>query len=78
MIDEESMMESYGFKKGQKVIYLSNLGGQPHIQTVTISGMGTYLDQYDTLFVEEFEGYILPSDVITRERILEYFEEESG
>lgn len=68
-------MDYHNWEKGKKLLYHGDvrLTGYPTI--VHFTHWGTYLDQYDVIFVEEFGGYILPSDVMTREQIDDLFEE---
>lgn len=63
-------------KVGEVVLYLHELGGQPHLMPVTITKLGIYCNQYDIINVEEFDGFIYPTDCYTKEMILSMFEKE--
>ncbi len=69
------------FEKGQKLLHLTtNKDGQPHIEIITFKKEGNYhddendLDFIDVIFVEEDIDFVYPSDIYTREQILEKFE----
>jgi hypothetical protein len=66
-------MDYHNWEKGKKLLYYDD-GGTPTI--VHFTYWDTYCGQYDVIFVEEFGGYILPSDVMTKEQIDDMFKEE--
>lgn len=65
-------------KVGEIVLYLHKFGGQAHLTPVTIKGIINGSDDkspydYDIVHVEEFDGYVIPSDLWTKETILSLF-----
>ena len=70
-------LSEHGYEKGQKVLYLES----GTLTIVTILDVDMYLGLYDIIMVEEFEGFIEPHQIYTREDIMEMFdyaEEEEG
>ena len=65
-----------GFKPGQKLLYLTEFGGQPQMRIVTFAGeveVGRPGDEYDAITVQEFDGYIEYHQVHTFDAIAEMF-----
>lgn len=61
-----------GFKPGQKLLYLTELGGRPHMRIVTFRKEGDI--GYIVLYVEEFDEYIEVGQLYSFESIKDQFD----
>jgi hypothetical protein len=71
--DADKMLKRYNLHRGQKVLYPSSSYNSSHVsyQVVTVQAIDVYCggDEYDILQVDEFEGFILPGDILTFEQV---------
>ena len=68
-------MDYHNWEKGKKLLYHGDSRHEGMPRVVTFDAWTAFIDRYDVIFVEELEGYILPSDVMTKEQIDAMFEE---
>lgn len=67
----------FGFKPGQKLLYLTELGGQPHMKIVTFVReieVGSIGNEYIAITVQEFTGYVEQDRLYSLESIQDKFD----
>lgn len=75
------LAEQMGFKIGEKVLYPNYTPYVVIMEMVTVKDVRSLYDaeeDYDSeivMYVEEFEGYINPLSVYTKEQIIKMFDE---
>lgn len=70
----EEIAKQIGLYIGERVFYLNNIGGRPHIEVITIEDVVDDEQQGPVILMEEegdvARGYILPSDIISKSEML--------
>ena len=78
-MDSHNNPENFtGFEPGQKLLYLTELGGQPHMRIVTFVReieVGRIGNEYNAINVREFNGYVECHHIYSFESIKDMFDD---